>query len=145
MPNATPQETNLVVAKEVALADFDRLCRARRLKTVDEKWTEEEQKAFDSLRDDICAAICEGRLEIDNDDDPVLKPTGAEASVPSRIKFKKPKGSTLLAMDAKPSNGARQFAAYADMSGIGASHFSNLQFWDVELLARLFVLFFASR
>lgn len=145
MPKDNAQETKQVVALEVAQVDFERLCKARRIKTVDSDWTEEEQEAFSKLRKHICESICEGRLEIDNDDDPVLNPTGAEATVPARIKFKKPKGATFLAMDGKSTNMAKQFAAWADMSGIGAVHFSNLQAWDVELLARLFVLFFASR
>lgn len=144
MPNEAASVVKQVVALEVAEADFERMCKARRIKTVDDSWNADEKATFAFIKEVICGAIGEGRLEVDSDDDPVLKPIGAEGNVPARIKFKKAKGTTLLAMDGK-IGGARQFAAYADMSGIGASHFGNLQFHDVEVLAKLFALFFQAR
>jgi hypothetical protein len=141
MPN---EATEPVVALEVALQDFERMCKARRLKTVDSSWNDEEKATFDSIRDTICRAIGSGQMQVDDDDDPVLIPTGAAANVPKKIKLSKATGTTLLAMDGK-IGGARQFAAYADMAGIDKSHFGKLQFWDIELLAKLFVLFFQSR
>jgi hypothetical protein len=143
MPNETAA-SEPVVALEVAQEDFERMCKARRIKSVNADWTEEEKTVFDFIRETVCAAISEGRLQIDNDDDPVLLPTGAAANVPTRIKLRKATGTTLLAMDGK-IGGARQFAAYADMAGIDKSHFAKLQFWDVEVLAKLFTLFFAAR
>jgi hypothetical protein len=143
MPNET-SASEPVVALEVALQDFERMCKARRLKTDDSSWNEEEKASFALIREVVCGAIGSGQLQVDNDDDPVLLPTGAAVNVPKKIKLSKATGTTLLAMDGK-IGGARQFAAYADMAGIDRSHFAKLQFWDVELLAKLFVLFFHTR
>jgi hypothetical protein len=142
MPNdEMPKE---VVGIEVAQVDFERLCKGRRLKTKDDTWTDDEQKAFAYIRETICGAICEGRLSVNDSDDPVFMPIGAPENVPTKITFKKAGGSTLLAMDGK-AGAARQFAAYADMAGISASHFGKLMYWDLDLLAKLFALFFAPR
>jgi hypothetical protein len=141
MPNEMPQE---VVSLGVAREDFARMCTARRLKLEDSDWSDAERETFQYISDTICGAICTGQLLIDQDDDPVLVPTGAAANVPTKIKFRKATGTTLLAMDGK-IGGAKQFAAYADMAGIDKSHFGKLQYWDIEVLAKLFTLFFQVR
>lgn len=133
------------VAPQQARVEFVRLCKARRVAAdVDSSWPDAEQEVYAYVRDVICNAITIGQLEIDGDDDPVLIPSGAGEGVPARIKFRKAMGTTLLSMDGKTGT-ARQFAAYAGMSEIGASHFGKLQMWDLELLAKLYHLFFQQR
>lgn len=133
------------VALDVAHADYKRLCEARRLVTEpDPSWPEAEVTTYNYVRDVICQAICQGSLTINDQGDPVLKPDGAGPGVPETITLKKATGTTLLNMDGK-SGTARQFAAFADMAGIGASHFGQLQMWDVELLTKLYHLFFLQR
>ena len=125
----------LKVAAEVARADFERMCNARRIELDETDWTDEEKKFFDNLRKVICKEISRGNVVIDANDDPVFK----FGNPP--LKLGKPKGSSMLAMDGKVEN-ARVFAALADISGMGVSHFSNFEVQDIHLLKTFYVLFF---
>lgn len=125
----------LKVAKEVALADFNRMCNARRIELDETDWTEEEKKGFENIRTVVCKAISNGDVVIDGNDDPVFK----FGNPP--IKLGKPKGSAMLAMDGKIEN-ARAFAALADISGMATSHFSTFEVQDIHLLKTFYVLFF---
>ena len=107
----------------------------RRIELDETDWTEEEKTFFGNLRTVICKAISKGDVAIDDNDDPVFK-FGAPA-----LKLGKPKGSAMLAMDGKIEN-ARAFAALADISGMGVSHFSTFEVQDIHLLKTFYVLFF---
>jgi hypothetical protein len=125
----------LKVTPEVALADFERMCKARRIELDETDWNEEEKKLFTNLRKVICKEISLGNVKVDENDDPMFK----FGSPP--IKLGKPKGSAMLAMDGKVEN-ARVFAALADISGMGVSHFSTFDVQDIHLLKTFYVLFF---
>ena len=125
----------LKVDAATALADFTRMCEARRIKLDDAEWNEEEKKAFAALRKVICDAISAGDVSVDTNSDPVFK----FGSPP--VKLGKITGAALLAQDGKIEN-ARIFAALATIAGIGVSHFSNFDLQDIHLLKAFYVLFF---
>jgi hypothetical protein len=125
----------LKVAAEIALADFTRMCDARRINLDDAEWTEEEKKSFASLRKLICDAISRGSVTVDANADPVFS-----FGTPP-VKLGKITGAALLAMDGKIEN-ARIFAGLATIAGIGVSHFANFDVQDIHLLKAFYVLFF---
>ncbi len=127
----------LKVAAEVALADFTRMCDARRINLDDAEWSEEEKKSFAALRKLICDAISRGAVTVDANADPVFGfgPPG------NPLKLGKITGAALLAMDGKIEN-ARIFAALSTIAGIAASHFTNFDLQDIHLLKAFYVLFF---
>jgi hypothetical protein len=125
----------LKVAPEVALQDFDRMCKARRIETDETDWTEADKRGFAALRGRICGRISKGLVTVDVNGDP----TFCFGNPP--LKLGKPKGSSLIAMDGKTGN-AQIFAALADISGMATSHFANFELPDLRLLEDFFVLFF---
>ncbi len=127
------------VALEVALQDFDRMCKARRIETSGEDWTEEDKKSFEEIRDRVCKHICAGDVIVTEEGDPQFK-FGAPNAGP--LKLGKPKGSSILAMDGKEGS-AKAFYALADISGVSVKHFSGLDLADIRILEDFFILFFA--
>lgn len=126
---------DLKVDPETALAEFTRMCKARRINLDDSDWTPEEKSWFENMRKTICDLISKGEVSIDQNDDPQFK-----FGTPP-IKLGKVTGAALLAQDGKVEN-ARIFAALAAISGMGAVHFSNLEIHDIHILKMFYVLFF---
>ncbi len=125
----------LKVDEATALADYRRMCEARRINLDDQSFTEAEKAWMDVTRKHICALISSGEVSIDANNDPVFK----FGNPP--IKLGKANGAALLAMDGKIEN-ARVFAALASISGMAASHFSNFDVHDINILKMFYLLFF---
>lgn len=128
----------LKVALEVAQADFERMCVARRIELDESDWNDEDKKSFAVLKKSIVKAISTGSLSIGEDGSPTL-----HVDLPEKksFTFKKANGATLIEMDGKTGT-ARVFAALGVMAGVGPSAFGKLEVPDLNIAAQLFALFF---
>lgn len=118
-----------------ALADFERMCKARRLSLDESDFSPAERAWWTATRQQICRLISIGEVVINADNDPVF----SFGNPP--IKLGKATGAALLAQDGKQGN-AFIFAALAAISGMDVVHFANLPLHDIHILKTFYVLFF---
>lgn len=128
------------VATEVAEHEFVRFCEAMDLDT-EPKGDDEDLRSYNETKRRIVDAICEGRLVVDEDGQPVFTPSDGGS-----ITFYEPEGSSLLAMDQKKSghNVGKSFAVLAAMTKQPAMRFSKMKNRDLKICQAVMVLFLGS-
>jgi hypothetical protein len=159
----------VVIAKEIAIDEFKRMCLAYRIDlapseeaieammrpTLNEETGEElapglsREEAAEKLTNAVAesevlliAAIMSGRLTVDEQGKPSYAPRTPNAQV---IKFKKPTGNTFLAMDAagdKPM--LRSVLAAQELTGSAPGTLSKLEAGDFRVVTRLGQIFLAQ-
>jgi hypothetical protein len=87
-----------VVAKEVAEAEFDRLCDAHGVERDEASMSEEEREDFGKLKSRIVKSVQTGRLTIGNDGEVTFSP---ETPGISPLVFRPATGATFIAMDGR--------------------------------------------
>jgi hypothetical protein len=130
----------LKVALEVAQADFERMCVARRVKLDQAGWDAEDVSTFKVLRDKAESAICAGALRIEQDGTPIFTAQGGEQKG-KEFKLRPANGASLIAQDGKVG-AARCFAALAELTKLNVGEFAKLEVPDVDVLSTLYTLFF---
>lgn len=130
----------LKVALEVAQADFERMCVARRVQLDQTKWDEDDIKTFKIIRDKIESVICAGALRIEQDGTPIFTAQGGEQKG-KEFKLRPANGASLIAQDGKIGS-TRIFAALAELTKLNVGEFGKLEVPDAEVLSTLYMLFF---
>jgi len=117
---------DLVVAKEVAEDDFDRMCEAVDLETDD--FDAEDQAKFDGFKARIVRGVCRGQIVISEVGLPTVTlkyPVGEIQSVAFRF----PTGGSLEAIgDTKKTNNVTKgWKVLEDLTGVPSSIFGKMR------------------
>jgi hypothetical protein len=135
-------EPKFKVAREVALADFERMCVAYRVELDLSDLTDDERKEFATVRDTIVRMQMRGIVVVGADGNPTYTTPDGKS-----FTFHPPTGATLMAMEAagKDKQISGTYSALADMTHTDASDFARLNLRDVHALNHLAGLFLAER
>lgn len=130
------------VAREVAEREFARMCEARAIDISESDLSDEDKKQFRELKDDICAMIQDGRLEISENGTPTYTAAGGE-----RFTFYEATGATFMALETYPQEKkvANLMAALTEMTRSHDGAFSKLKARDARACMKLGTLFLADR
>jgi hypothetical protein len=132
------------VAREVAEAEFERMCEAHRIEHDTSEMTEDEAKEWaDDIRGPLVRELMSGVLIVGEDGNPTYTAPGSTKG----ITFRAPTGATLMALEtyAGAKNIANLVAAMADMTHTDRSEFGKMPARDVQACARVAKLFLADR
>lgn len=131
------------IAREVAEAEFVRLCEAHRIEHDTAEMSEDELREWTELKDQIVRDIMAGTLIVGEDGNATYTPPGA----PKGYTFHAPTGATLMALEtyAGGKNIANLVAAMADMTRTDRGEFGKMAARDVQSCARVAKLFLADR
>lgn len=134
------------VAREVAEDDFERMCASRRITTDPEDLDPDDYESLLATKKKVVRAIMAGDVVVTEDGDPVFTPPVPGAKP---LRFYKPTGATLIAMDpvGREVDGqqARVVRAMAEMTRTPKGEFSKLEAPDYTLCTQLCALFLAGR
>lgn len=134
------------VAKEVAEAEFDRMCAARRLDVDESDMDADDLEKFTDIKKNLVKAMMRGELVVNEAGDPVFTPPVPGAKP---LTFHKPTGATFMAMDSKDGkykgNMTATAASITEMTKTTPGDVSKLEGPDFQLCCRLANLFLASR
>lgn len=133
----------IIVAREVAEAEFDRMCAAYRVSLDANEASDEELAEWREMRAPIVRDIMRGLIIVGPDGNPTYTPPGSATS----FTFHPPTGATLMALETYPGgkNIANMIAAMADMTRTDRGEFGKLPLPDVRVANRLANLFLADR
>lgn len=131
------------IVREVAEADFTRMCDAYRVDHDTSELGEEELAEWNALKDGIVRDIMRGTVIVDDGGNPTYTPTGGSKG----FTFHPPTGATLMALEtyAGAKNIANMIAALADMTHSDRGEFGKMPSRDVQAAGRLAKLFLADR
>lgn len=130
------------VAKEVAEAEFARMCDANRIDTDETELDKDELKEWRAMRDPIVADICRGALTIDTEGRAVYTTAQGKA-----LTFRPATTATFIALEThgKGKDVSNTIAAVGDLTGSGKGELSGLFARDFHAVTRLANLFLADR
>lgn len=133
-------KTEDVVAKEVALAEFDRFTDSMDLDVDTSVMDAEDQTSFEKLKRRIVKAICNGSLIVNENGEPVYTPQ--KSSFIDAITFHERTGASVMAMDGKKKNYdvAKTYAIMADMTKLHPGTFAKLKGIDIKICESIFQL-----
>jgi hypothetical protein len=122
-----------VVAREQALKEFADMCAERRLDIDEHEMTEDEKSSFNEFRDEWVKLMARGRLKV-VDNDPVFTTGRGDA-----LRFHKPTGATLMAMDGFSENQgmAKTVASLAEITQTSVGTFKKLDLAEFNFCAGL--------
>ncbi len=131
------------VAREVAEAEFARMCDARRIEHDASDLTADERAEFGELRESIVRLIMRGSLVVGENGDPTYTPPGGGRA----LTFHAPTGATLMALETHTGgkNIANLLAAMQDMTQSDPGTFAKMLAVDVRACSQLGKLFLADR
>lgn len=125
------------IARDVAAAEFDRLCDAHRIERDPSGWSEEEAAEFADLRNDLIRDLMSCALIVGEDGLPTYTAGG------KGFTFHPATGATLMALEtyAGGKSIANMIAALAEMTHTDRSDFGKMAARDVTACSRLAKLF----
>lgn len=140
--NGEVKLTLMKVAKEVAVAEFSRMCAANRIDEDESALDKDELKEWLDIRGTIERDICRGKLLIDTEGRPVWTTVEGKA-----LTFKGATAATFMALEThgKGKDVSNTMAAIADMTGAGKGELSKLPATDFHGCNRIAQLFLAPR
>jgi hypothetical protein len=127
------------VAKEVAEAEFIRMCEANRIDLDMSELPAEQIEKFTQLREDIIGDLRTGAIIVGEDGRPTYNLQGGVG-----LMFNPPTGATLIALQSKTNQVEGACLAMADMTKTDRSTFSKLGVRDYRACERLATLFLAD-
>ena len=130
------------VAREVAEAEFDRMCTARRVNIDPEEMTAEEYESLLEVKQRIVRTIERGDLVVSENGDPIYTPPIPGAKP---ITFYRPTGATFMTMDGDDGNQARLVRILTEMTRSAKGEISKLEAPDYVVCSKLANLFMAGR
>jgi hypothetical protein len=132
--------TEMVVAKEVAEAEFIRFTESMDLDVDKARMDADDQKSFDEARGIVVRAIERGTLSIDDKGQPVLQ---ISLTDPKQLTFREPTGASFMSMDVKKRDAqiGRMFALMAEMTGTPEKTLAKLPQRDLRIARTLVTLF----
>lgn len=134
--------TDLVVAKEAAEADFERLCKIRRVDIDETDMSEKEVESLTKMRRAVVKAITRGELVVEENGVVIYTPPVPDAKP---LSFRLAKASHLMATDNSQGKGNhhQMIATIASLTGWTANDLSKLDPPDYTFCAQLAGLFLA--
>lgn len=135
-------KTTKKVAREVAEAEFDRMCSLRRVNIDPEDMTAEEYQSLLDVKRKVVRVIERGELVVNENGDPIFTPPvpGAKS-----LTFYRPTGATFMAMDGDDGNQARLIRMITDMTRTAKGEIAKLEAPDYVVCSTLANLFLAGR
>lgn len=132
------------IAKEVAEAEFDRMCVAFRIDCSTDELDEKELAEWTEVRGKIVQDLRTGALVVGEDGKPTYTPPVAGAD---SLTFHPPTGATLMALEtyAGEKGISNLVAAMADMTRRDRGLFGKMARPDFQVCSRLAGLFLADR
>lgn len=134
------------VDEETAKAEFDRFCRAARLR-MDRVRDENSRRDLEADRQYFIEEVMDGRITVDEEGWPTIH-TDHENAKLSKIKFsRRPKGSAWTAMDRvkKDKEMSKIYAAMGAACGCSGKELEALDAVDLESVQTVFMLFLGNR
>lgn len=131
----------VVVAKEVAEAEFERFADIMDLDIDPAGMDEEDKTGLEQNKKRIISAIQKGALVVNDKGEPVFTPQRTQGL--EDITFHEPTGASLMAMDRKKKNHdiSKMFATMADMTGGHSNSFSKMKMSDLKVCLAVTTLF----
>lgn len=138
MSGTTPK-----VAREVAEADFERMCAAYRIDLDLSDLDDEGRAEFAATRDKIVRLMMRGTVVVGADGNPTYTVPGSAKG----YTFHPPTGATLMALETHGAgkNISNSMAAIADMVHTDKSEFAKMDLRDYRAISTLGGLFLADR
>jgi hypothetical protein len=134
------------VGKDVAEAEFERMCEARRVCTDADQLDADDITGLADIRKKLVRAIVAGHLVVEDNGDPVYTPP-VEGAKP--LHFHKPTSATYMAMDGKADDAQgshmRMVRAITEMTRSNKGEVSKLEAPDYQVCQSISQLFLASR
>lgn len=141
-PNAAKPKAPPKVAREVAEAEFERMCDARRIEHDTSELPDDEKAEFAELRSSIVRMIMRGAVVVGENGDPTYSAPGGPS-----LTFHPATGATLMALETHPGGKgiANMMAALTEMTQTDPGTFAKLAAADAQACSRLGKLFLADR
>jgi hypothetical protein len=128
------------VAPEVALAEFERMCAARRVDIDESKMSVADKKQFADRRKKAVDAIVAGTLVIADDGTPTFTPENPPKGV-TAITFHEATGADFMAADKFEGDISKTVAVAHSMTRLMGGEISRLRMRDFNLCLALANLF----
>lgn len=131
------------VAREVAEADFGRMCDAHRIDQNTGEMSEDELLEWNAVKKLVVRDLMSGRVIVGADGLPTFTPPGASKG----FTFHKATGATYIALEtyAGAKNMQNMVAAMAEMTHTDRGELSKLEAADFQVCLRLGKLFLSDR
>lgn len=126
---------------ESAEIEFERFCCTQRVDIDTEDLDEEDLKSFEGQKKKIIRAIMKGDIELNDAGEAAFKYEGGDDII-----FKKPKASTLLAMDRakKGQDMKAMFDLMGEICEVAPAMFRKMDMADAKICMAITSLFLAS-
>ena len=130
-----------IIAREVAEDEFNRFCDDMDIDRDTSKMDEDDTKGFNSQKENIIAAIMDGRLIINEESEAVFSPKRGKFDNP--LIFREPTGATYMAMDRKKSGQdvGKMLALMDDLTKSAPGTCSRLKNVDFKVAQSIIMLF----
>lgn len=134
------KEEKIVVALEVAEAEFERFLDSMDIERDASRMDAEEKSSFEDIKRKFTRQVQLGKLVVDAQGQPVFT-----TSTGSTITFHEPTGASFMAMDSKKKGAdfAKMCAVLADMTRVDASTYAKMPNRDFKVCQMLVTLFLA--
>ena len=131
-----------IIAKEAAVAEFDRFADAMDLDLDTADMDAEDLTQFNKQKSRIVRAIESGALVVNDNGEAVYTPQRSASKYKEAITFHERTGAALMAMDGKKKNHdvAKTYAVMGDMCRVHPNTFAGLSGTDVKVCEALFSL-----
>jgi hypothetical protein len=129
-----------VVAHDVAVAEFERMCAERGVDIDESTMTEADKKSLKGHREKIVAAIVRGELTVADDGTPTFTPSNPPKGVTS-FTFYEAIGADLMASDAVDGSIRKTVTVVTSMTRSEVGSLSKLRIRDFNLCCALGNLF----
>lgn len=131
------------VSREVAEADFARMCADRRVDADEANMDGDDLKSFREVKDLVVKRIVSGELVVEDHGECVYTPP-VQGAKP--IRFHRTTGAMLMAMDDAPDgrNAAKMSLVMAEMTKTPRGELSKLDIADFNFCTKLAALFLAA-
>lgn len=139
-PEETPEPEEVVIAPEVAEAEFTRFTEAMDLDVDPEGMDDEDKKGFVDAKRKFVKAVVDGHLVVDDDGQPVYTPIVGKGAP---LVFREPGGAAFMAQDQKKQGHdmAKLFATMAAMTKMPLARFVKMKGRDIKVCIAVTTLF----
>lgn len=131
-----------VVAHDVAVAEFERMCKSRRVDIDESGMSADDLESFEDVKSKIVGAIKRGEITVDDDGTPTFTPPvpGAKG-----LTFYKATGATFMASDDAKENDKvkKTVAMLTEVTRSAKGDIAKLEAPDFKICQALLQLFLA--
>jgi hypothetical protein len=134
--------TTKKIARDVAEAEFDRMCALRRVNIDPDDMTADEYESLLEVKNKLVRVIERGDLVITESGDPVFTPPVPGAKP---LTFHRPTGATFMCLDGDDGNQTRLIRVITEMTRTAKGEISRLEAPDYVVCSKIANLFMAGR